>query len=51
LEEDELERGWDRLGLVGIGYRELYRRTDVHVGSLGKFIVYVTFSGVYVLVA
>jgi len=25
LEEEELERGWDRLGLVGIGYRELYR--------------------------
>jgi len=25
LEEKELERGWDCLGLVGIGYRELYR--------------------------
>jgi len=25
LEEEVLERGWDRLGLVGTGYRELYR--------------------------
>jgi len=37
LEEEELKRGWDRLGLVGIGYRELYDVSEVNVLMCNEF--------------